>query len=92
LCQIWGYHPIVCKAYPFFDYEKKLKEIEFKYVKNFICPRKWTEKDFEKMAQKQIIDNLKKEIEIHNKIIREWNSLYLKNATQKKFFDYIENI
>ncbi|MFN3909865.1 MAG: YkgJ family cysteine cluster protein [Candidatus Anstonellaceae archaeon] len=87
-CRIWGSHPRACRCYPFYDFEEKTKKL--KYVKNFLCPRKWTEEEKWSFDFKKSIEDLVKENMQYNKIIREWNALHYKK-TKKEFFEWLEN-
>ncbi|MCX8162967.1 MAG: YkgJ family cysteine cluster protein [Candidatus Micrarchaeota archaeon] len=86
ICLIWPAHPLVCKVYPFFEMDKNG---ELKYVKNFICPRKWTEKEIDNYKIKEALAVFKFEIEEHNKIIRKWNAEY-REKSEKDFFEYLK--
>ncbi|MEM4235900.1 MAG: YkgJ family cysteine cluster protein [Candidatus Anstonellaceae archaeon] len=85
-CKIWGEHPAVCKVYPFFYFEQGEK---IEYVKNFICPRKWSGEEIEVYRIKEHLKRFKKEIATHNKIIRKWNANYA-TKTEEEFFNYIK--
>ncbi len=84
-CEIWGAHPTVCRAYPFsLDDQSQIK-----YVKNFVCPRKWSEQEYDKDAVREIIERQNSEIEQYNKIIREWNARHSKEKSEMDFFDFL---
>ncbi|MCM8830694.1 MAG: YkgJ family cysteine cluster protein [Candidatus Omnitrophica bacterium] len=89
ICKIWAHHPISCKCYPFYDFDKKTKKL--KYVKNFICPRKWREEEKKSFDFIGAIEKLREEILEHNKLIREWNALHCKK-NEEEFFLWLEQL
>ena len=84
-CSIWGAHPMVCRAYPFRADETG----EIKYVKNFVCPRKWEKTEYVRTVVARIIEIQNDEIEAYNKIVRCWNAKYSKEGGEKEFFEYL---
>ena len=83
-CDAWGAHPYVCKAYPFCIKDKKIT-----YVKNFACPRKWQNNEYDESAIRKIVQKQNDEIEQYNKIVREWNAKFSTTRDQQHFFEYL---
>lgn len=86
-CVVWGAHPFVCRAYPFCIGE----DGKIKYVKNFVCPRKWENKEYLEKIIRETIFRQNLEIEEYNKIVRKWNAKFAKENKngEGEFFDYL---
>ena len=86
-CGVWGAHPFVCRAYPFRVDESG----EIKYVKNFVCPRKWEKNEYLEDVVRRIVEKQNREIIEHNKIVRRWNAEFAagNKEGEKGFFDYL---
>lgn len=86
-CSIWFSHPIACQCYPFYNFDEKTNKIE--YVKNFLCPREWSEREKNSFDFIGIIKKFNYENREYNKIVRRWNAIYYKK-TEKEFFEWLE--
>jgi Fe-S-cluster containining protein len=84
-CAIWGFHPLVCQAYPFIL--GKNQRIE--YTKNFVCPRKWEKSEYLEKEVRRIIEKQNLEIEKYNKIVRAWNAEKAESANEGMFWKYL---
>jgi Fe-S-cluster containining protein len=78
-CAIWGFHPMVCRAYPF-AYKEGGK---IGYTKNFVCPRPWEKSEWPENVR-NILEVQNKEMEEYNKIVREWNATRAKKEGEKE--------
>ncbi len=77
-CAIWGFHPMVCRAYPFaFTGGERIG-----YTKNFVCPRPWEQKEWPANVR-QILEVQNLEMEEYNKIVREWNAAHSRQQMKR---------
>ncbi|MDD5022795.1 MAG: YkgJ family cysteine cluster protein [Candidatus ainarchaeum sp.] len=82
-CSIYEYRPMACRLYPF---ELGVKGVEYK--KKHRCPIGWNIDDI----KKDFLENneiAKKEIEEHEKKVREWNSKINEKKTIKEFIEFL---
>ncbi|MFH0927166.1 MAG: YkgJ family cysteine cluster protein [Candidatus Micrarchaeota archaeon] len=84
-CGVWGAHPFVCRAYPFTTDERG----EIKYVKNFVCPRKWEKGEYVERVVKKVVAAQNQEIAEYNKIVRKWNAQHSKGGSEGEFFEFL---
>ncbi|MDE1798657.1 MAG: YkgJ family cysteine cluster protein [Candidatus Micrarchaeota archaeon] len=90
-CAIWGFHPMVCRSYPF-AYKEGSK---IGYTQNFVCPRPWEQKEWPANVR-HILERQNLEMEEYNKIVREWNATRAKKEgsgngleAQKPFWKFL---
>ena len=89
-CAIWGYHPMACVAYPFAIVGlEKNGDDKIGYTKNFVCPRKWDEKEYDKEKVQELLEKTEWEMAEHNKIVREWNATLAKKGSESEFFEFL---
>ncbi|MCL6088965.1 MAG: YkgJ family cysteine cluster protein [Candidatus Marsarchaeota archaeon] len=84
-CAIWGFHPMVCRAYPFI-----LKpEGGLGYTKNYACPRSWEKGEYAEAGVRQVVEQQNEELAQYNKLVRAWNAEKAKKGDEKGFWKYI---
>ncbi|MCX6695609.1 MAG: YkgJ family cysteine cluster protein [Candidatus Altiarchaeota archaeon] len=81
-CMVHGFHPLVCRIYPFTEYEG-----EVVHRRKFRCESKW-QLDLEtKDRIKATLEQRDEEIRRFNKIAREWNGRG--GGGRKEFLSFI---
>ena len=84
-CAIWGYHPLVCRAYPFIlAHDGKLA-----YTKNFVCPRPWEKGEYDEKRVRKTVEAQNDEIGTYNKLVRAWNAERARKGDEKGFWKYL---
>ncbi len=92
-CAIWGYHPMVCRAYPFILKPEGgpvgTNAGGLGYTKNYVCPRNWEKGEYDEAGVRQVVEQQNEELAEYNKLVRAWNAEKAKKGDEKGFWEYI---
>ncbi|VVB56989.1 Uncharacterised protein [uncultured archaeon] len=83
-CAIWGYHPLVCRSYPFI-----LKDGKLAYTKNYVCPRNWEKGEYDEERVRKTVEAQNSEIEDYNRLVRAWNAERARKSDEKGFWKHL---